>query len=123
MGGRGSSSGSGRVTHSRGGYTIDDETYHKYVDDLPRSIYNRMGISTKQAGVLYGAYKRGELNATEDQISRMYLYTNRYVYGYSTKSTETVADLSSAVSAVFNHDSNAANYFFQSWVLADEGGY
>lgn len=72
--------------------------------------------------MLYSAYKRGELNATKEQISTLYDYTYNGGYGYSTKTSEVAADVSSAISAISAGDSNAANYFFQQSLWADEHG-
>jgi hypothetical protein len=70
------------------------------------------GITKKQAGAIFGAWKRGELEATEAQIDMMYF---RFVdLGYETTDAhdlDCASKLRNVVDAVFAKDGSATKAF------------
>lgn len=112
MGGRGSTSRSGRS--SKG---LTSEEYEKYSQNV---IYDRDSITRRQAGVLYSAYKRGDLDATKAQMNMTYGRYASYSPQWTTDShvSDVVAKLQMAVSAAASSDYDAASRAFQSYLDA-----
>lgn len=80
-------------------------------------------ISKKQAGVIFGAWKRGEIDATKEEIDMMYF---RYV-GFSEQTTDAkVADvcskLKSVVDSIFAKD-GSANEAFRAFVNGHKSSF
>lgn len=74
-------------------------------------------ITTKQAGVIFGAWKRGELVAEKKDIDMMY---GRYV-GSSSPTTnarelDVAAKLRAVLDAIFAHDMETAAAKFSAFV-------
>ena len=110
MGGRGSTSRTGRT---RKGLT--SEEHDKYAANV---IYDRNSITRKQAGVLYSAYKRGDLDVTKAQMNMMYDEYVSSVPSWTTdsKTSDVVARLQIAVSAAASNDYDAAYRAFQNYL-------
>lgn len=105
MGGRGQKSASGKKA----------KTYHDYIGDpVPFDA-----ISRKQGGMIFGAYKRGDIQATKQQMSLMY---ERYVDdGISRPSNDATAidiagSLRTTINALSARDVKAANGAFQQFL-------
>lgn len=69
-------------------------------------------ISKKQAGVIFGAWKRGEIEATKEEIDMMYF---RFV-GYSEPTTDAKAAdcclrLKAVIDSIFAKDGKASDAF------------
>lgn len=69
-------------------------------------------ISKKQAGVIFGAWKRGEIEASKEEIDMMYF---RFV-GESAPTTDAAAidccdRLKAVVDSIFAHDGKASEAF------------
>lgn len=64
-------------------------------------------ISKKQAGVIYSAWKRGEIRAEREVISKIYDYAEYFV-STDSNDEQLTAFLRSAVDAIFAHDTEKA---------------
>lgn len=100
MGGRGGASSSGGGSSS----------FHKYIPETN----GRDAITRKQGGVIYRAFKTGELNATKAQMNMVY---GRFVDDSPRRTTDShvqngVTGLRTVVSALSAGDSKAANAAF-----------
>ena len=111
MGGRGASSMSGNKK------PVVDVT--RYITDETVKPFST--VSRKQAGMVYRAYKTGEIDVTEQQISMMYKRYTRDSYESPSVSTDSAANdaankLRATVSAIASGDSAAANSLFTSFL-------
>lgn len=69
-------------------------------------------ISEKQAGVIFGAWKRGEIEATKEQIGMMYgRYVGRSNPTTDAKAIDVCSKLKAVVDAVFAKDGSATKAF------------
>lgn len=114
MGGRGASSESEKAKIA----TIAAKAAQYITDDTVKPFSD---VSRGQAGMIFKAYKNGEINATQQQISLMY---DRYTRGkYESarpsndgRSNDVANKLRATVAAVAAGDIQSANYLFKQFL-------
>lgn len=121
MGGRGASSLSAKAKSS-----VDakmNEYIKKYLEPYATK-WNMNAISKKQAGVIYGAQKRGELDITEQEAKKVYSFSSDLpVATTDTHSKAIINDLQLGVQAVFNKDYDVASAFIKEAYAKDARYY
>ena len=73
-------------------------------------------ISKKQAGVIYGNWKRGNISATKETMSSVYSYAEHFVTTDS-KVEELVDELRACIDAIFSHDYEKAQEAIDRFVM------
>lgn len=104
----------GRGAASRSGVSASSADTSKYL--AKPSPYD--AVTRKQGGMVFAAYKNGNLNATKNQISMMY---ERYVADGARPTTNSTSinvasKLRSTINAISAKDYKAANSLFSSFI-------
>lgn len=107
---------------SSGGSVTNAAKYAKYAEGV--RVRQNGTISSKQAGVIYGAVKRGEVKLGEGGVSYIYnTMANDSTYrspmisaGITKVDTTSAKHLGSAINAIFDKNPAAANYFIKKFV-------
>lgn len=69
-------------------------------------------ISNKQAGVIFGAWKRGEIEATKEEIDMMYFrYVGSSAPTTDAKQIDVCSKLKAVVDSIFAKDGKASEAF------------
>lgn len=85
-------------------------------------------VSRAQGGMVFAAYKRGDLDATDQQMKMMYTRYVRDKYESAkptddSKSIDVAAKLRNTINALSANDYRAANYLFQKFLDAHHSTY
>lgn len=80
----------------------------------------KANITTKQAGVIYGNWKRGNIEATREDMDFVYRYADRFVHETTDSHEADVADrLRACVDAIFANNYAEAKAQLDGAIRAD----
>lgn len=80
----------------------------------------KANITTKQAGIIYGSWKRGNIEATREDMNFVYNYADKFIKQTTdSKTADVVARLNACIDAIFANDYATAKAELDGAIKAD----